>query len=126
MKIEEPKTPYSYENTGEESDDEEERKIDPNTLSELLLKAEHPPEHTHDIEMSDVMAVDPLHDSDQFDKLSKEEQEKKVEFQDRRKSHYNEFQMVKLARQMMENDEEEDEQDENPDENIVPGPSTSS
>lgn len=37
---------------------------------------------------------------------------KQIEFQNRRKLHYNEFEAVKLARKLIEEDEDEDEDDD--------------
>lgn len=37
---------------------------------------------------------------------------KQIEFQNRRKLHYNEFEAVKLARKLIEEDEEEDEDED--------------
>ena len=47
-------------------------------------------------------------DPDDESHLSEEQQEAKKDFRKRRQQHYNEFQAVRLARQLMADEDEED------------------
>lgn len=49
---------------------------------------------------------------------------KQIEFQNRRKLHYNEFEAVKLARKLIEEDEDEDEDDKTNDDDTEIGESS--
>jgi len=97
MKIEEPKTPYSYH--GEDSGDEGEScTLDSNLLTEKLQvdTGEYSPKRPENIE------------SDEEEETSADK-EKRKSFEYKRKAHYNEFMAVKLARQLMQNEEEDDD-----------------
>ena len=57
---------------------------------------------------------EPSGDAEDISLLSPEEREKRRSFESKRKKHYNEFQAVKMARQLMDEevDDEEDEEGE--------------
>lgn len=98
MKIEEPKTPYSYH--GEDSGDEEDIvDLDSNLLAEKLQA---------DIVNQSSKRMDNF-ESDEDEEDAPVDKEKRKSFEFKRKAHYNEFMAVKLARQLMENEEEEDD-----------------
>ena len=52
---------------------------------------------------------EPSADEEDLKLLSPEEREQRRKFEQKRKKHYNEFYAVKMARQLMENDEDDDE-----------------
>ncbi|KRT86026.1 hypothetical protein AMK59_1179 [Oryctes borbonicus] len=96
MKIEEPKTPYNY------VDPESLDVIDATELAEKIrLGAEQLPK---------AMQVD--ESDEEAEELTPEEIEKRREFENKRKKHYNEFYAVKLARKLLEEEEEEDDDEE--------------
>ena len=116
MKIEEPKTPYSYYAEGDDieanSDNEASKEIDPDKLADLLNKKS---------KNAFSFDEDPMEKGEDFDgdeedlgDLTEEEKERRNDFESKRKKHYNEYQMVKLARKLM-NDENDEavEDDEN-------------
>ncbi|KAL7639283.1 UNVERIFIED_CONTAM: hypothetical protein RMT77_009772 [Armadillidium vulgare] len=101
MKIEEPKTPYSYDthDSGDEADG-----IDADLLAEKIkLGGSEGPK---------ALCDSPEEESSEEENESPEERAKRKAFEMKRKHHYNEFAAVKLARKLMERDEEEDEGDE--------------
>ena len=55
---------------------------------------------------------EPSADAEDLKLLSPEEREHRRKFEEKRKMHYNEFQAVKMARQLMDEEEEEDEDEE--------------
>ena len=55
---------------------------------------------------------EPSGDAEDLKLLSPEEREARKNFEQKRKSHYNEFQAVKMARQLMAEDDDEDDEDE--------------
>lgn len=97
MKIEEPKTPFSYH--GEDSGDEEDNhEIDSKLLTERLMA---------DKEKLDVETEAVETEEEEEDEETPNDKAKRKSFEHKRKSHYNEFMAVKLARQLMQKDEEE-------------------
>lgn len=128
MKIEEPKTPYAYyseESEGHSDSELKVKEIDPENLAELLSKT------TKEAFSFDDDAAGKFEDDDDemgeedLAGLTEEEKERRKDFDSKRKKHYNEYQMVKLARKLMEDDlnEVEHEQEESHDQ---PEASTSS
>ena len=116
MKIEEPKTPYSYfveDDDGQcHSDNEMAPEIDPDKLSKLIDKTTTTTKSKFTF---DAMEQDDSDQSD-FEEIENETEEERMrrkEFEQKRKKHYNEYQMVKLARKLLkdEMDEIEDEED---------------
>lgn len=116
MKIEEPKTPYSYyleEDDGElHSDNESSARrppaaldIDPDSLAQLIHNKQK------SFELSENELAKLAEDPDWFS-LSEEEKQKRRDFEIKRKKHYNEFQMVKMARQLLKEELGEGEEDE--------------
>jgi len=95
MKIDEPKTPYNYEDlVGEDVD-----VLDAAQLAEKIKLAAH--------EKPKAMQQDDSSSED--DDLSPEEKQKKKEFESKRKKHYNEYYAVKLAKKLLEQEEDEEE-----------------
>ncbi|KAK4027835.1 hypothetical protein OUZ56_016976 [Daphnia magna] len=96
MKIEEPKTPFSYH--GEDSGDEEDNhELDSKLLTERLMAGtEEIPAQKNESSVSEDEEEETPNDK-----------AKRRSFEHKRKSHYNEFMAVKLARQLMQKDEEE-------------------
>ncbi|KAF4533219.1 hypothetical protein B566_EDAN011842 [Ephemera danica] len=96
MKIEEPKTPYNWVDGECQSGDEADG-IDAGVLAEKIeLGAHQPPK---------FLAQDE-EESEEDDEEAPEQKAKRKSFESKRKLHYNEFQAVKLARKLMEEDEE--------------------
>ncbi|XP_065583097.1 protein phosphatase inhibitor 2-like isoform X1 [Artemia franciscana] len=103
MKIEEPKTPYNYSNA--ESGDEAEG-VDPEDLAERI-KAE--------ATQLPAVLVSTDEDSPDEEEIEEtpEERVKRLEFEKKRKAHYNEYTAVKLAKQLLMDEEDEDDGAEN-------------
>ncbi|XP_041771314.1 protein phosphatase inhibitor 2 isoform X3 [Anopheles merus] len=101
MKVDEPKTPYNY----VESDDVDQ--LDAELLAERLRAADA---------RSDAVSEEDLDDDDddeeEEEELTEEQKKRKQEFERRRKAHYNEFEAIKLARKLIEEDDEEDEDED--------------
>lgn len=107
MKIEEPKTPYNYYNDntdGEHHSDNECDPFDANALVNKLTKKA--------LEMPQILGDSEESDEESDENLTEEEKRKKKEFEVKRKIHYNEFQAVKLARKLLEEEGDEDEDEE--------------
>jgi len=115
MKIDEPKTPYEYA-SGVEDDEKEDidessgnggSALDANLLAERI--ASEGPKGPRPRRTSEPSA-----DEEDLQLLSPEEREKRRKFEQKRKAHYNEFYAVKMARQLMDSDDEsEKESDSN-------------
>ncbi|XP_036893391.1 protein phosphatase inhibitor 2 isoform X2 [Sturnira hondurensis] len=107
MKIDEPSTPY-HSMVGDDedafSDSETTEALTPEMLAKKLAAAEgsEPKYQVHEQESS----------GDEDSDLSPEEQEKKRQFEMKRKLHYNEGLNIKLARQLISKDLHDDEEDE--------------
>ena len=108
MKIDEPKTPYSYETTdGEQLGDHEPLALDEDTLAAKIAKKA--------MECPKVLRSSSEEDNEEEsddENLTEEEKKKKREFEVKRKMHYNEFQAVKLARKLLEEEGEDEEEEE--------------
>ncbi|XP_046920211.2 protein phosphatase inhibitor 2 [Dermatophagoides farinae] len=118
MKIEEPKTPYSYfveDDDGQcHSDNEMVGEIDPENLAKLIDKTTSSKSKF----TFDAMEQDDSDQSD-FEEIENETEEERMrrkEFEQKRKKHYNEYQMVKLARKLMKDEMNEDDHDDDDDE----------
>ncbi|XP_043221109.1 protein phosphatase inhibitor 2-like [Amphibalanus amphitrite] len=117
MKIEEPKTPFNYACPDEAAETAETEAIDSDVLAQKIrLGAEQP-----------LKAMEQV-DEDDEENMTAEQLEAHRQFEAKRKSHYNEFYAVKLARQLMEKDEEllEAESEEGAGPSSAAGPSSSS
>lgn len=116
MKIDEPSTPY-HSMVGDDddalSDSETSEAITPALLAKKLAAAEGSElkYRVHDQESSE----------DEDSDLSPEEQEKKRQFEMKRKLHYNEGLNIKLARQLISKDLNEEEEDEEMSEDVTSG-----
>lgn len=102
MKIEEPKTPYNWANDEEhESMDVSDGKgINAIALAEKI---------SAEANLLPTVCQEPEESEEEEEPEGPEEKVKRKHFESKRKMHYNEFQAVKLARKLMEEDEEEDE-----------------
>jgi len=113
MKIDEPKTPFEYasgieeegdEDTVVKSDKEKRDELDARELSERIqAEAGKLPRRFSD----------PSEDGgeDDLTRLSPEDRARRQSFEQKRKSHYNEFYAVKMARQLMAESQEEEEEE---------------
>ncbi|KAF2882829.1 hypothetical protein ILUMI_23341 [Ignelater luminosus] len=100
MKIDEPKTPYNYEDLDSDSVDV----LDAAELAEKIrLGTEKPPKALRSRS----------EDEEEDEDLTPEARAKKKEFESKRKKHYNEFYAVKLARKLLEEEEDEDDEEDN-------------
>jgi len=96
MKVDEPKTPYNYVDPALAEADE----LDANELAEKLKVAQEV------VRRASIHCED---SSDDDQPETEEEKAKRIEFENRRKLHYNEASAIKLARKLIE--EEIDEED---------------
>ncbi|XP_059216152.1 protein phosphatase inhibitor 2 [Stomoxys calcitrans] len=98
MKVDEPKTPFSYSEPDAERD-----QLDAELLAEKLRIAANTqtPSFEDEDELSD----------DDFEETP-EEKARRLEFERRRKEHYKEFEAVKLARKLIEEEDDEDAEDD--------------
>lgn len=99
MKVDEPKTPYNYVDPALAEVDE----LDANLLAEMLKVASE----TH--RRASIREESP--DEEEEGPETEEEKSRRIEFEKRRKLHYNEASAIKLARKLIE-DEIEDEDPE--------------
>ncbi|XP_023330533.1 protein phosphatase inhibitor 2 isoform X2 [Eurytemora carolleeae] len=92
MKIDEPKTPYGeYDSDGEGEKDE----LDANLLAARITADGHKDPRRRRVS-------EPSGDEEDLALLSTEEREQRLKFEQKRKMHYNEFQAVKIARALMQ------------------------
>ncbi|CAG9861237.1 unnamed protein product [Phyllotreta striolata] len=95
MKIQEPKTPFSY------LDADQLDGVKPEELAERMAKAlDKPPKA---LEQSDES-------EEEEDDLTEEEKQRRKDFEMKRKKHYNEYHALQMAKKLME-EEEDDEED---------------
>lgn len=92
MKVDEPKTPYNY------VEPEDLDQLDAELLAEKLRVVNEKGDSVSDEDSSD--------EDDAL--LSDEQKQHKLEFERRRKAHYNEFEAIKLARKLIEEEDEDD------------------
>lgn len=123
MKIDEPKTPYEYASGSEEDGDEADgafkatnsapgatAKVNPaDDLDANLLAAKIASEGHKGPRPRRIS--EPSADEEDLAKLTPEERERRKSFEQKRKSHYNEFFAVKMARQLMHENEDYDAED---------------
>lgn len=114
MKIDEPPTPYSKSSDVEDDDEEEENgdksaggsgmgDILPEDIANRLAETQRPR----------ATSFSEGDDSSEDENETEEDRAKRKQFEQKRKLHYNEFQAVILAKQLMEEEEEEDEDENN-------------
>lgn len=101
MKIDEPKTPYGAYDSDQEEDKDE---LDANLLAARIAAEGHKGPRTR-------RASEPSGDEEDLKLLSPEERAERLKFEQKRKAHYNEFYAVKMARQLLDQEEDEDDQD---------------
>jgi len=99
MKIDEPKTPYEAYESDEDSEHKDE--LDASLLAAKIAAEGHKGPRQRRIS-------EPSADEEDLALLSPEDREKRQKFEDKRKMHYNEFQAVKMARLLMEEEACED------------------
>ncbi|KAH8286386.1 hypothetical protein KR054_008194 [Drosophila jambulina] len=103
MKIDEPKTPYNYTEAYNDNRDE----LDTDLLVEKLRIAANIPPSTESIEDDGSSGDD--------QPLSEEERQRRIEFEQRRKAHYREFEAVTLARKLIQEEDDDDDDDDDKD-----------
>uniref|UniRef100_T1GGU6 Protein phosphatase inhibitor 2 n=1 Tax=Megaselia scalaris TaxID=36166 RepID=T1GGU6_MEGSC len=96
MKIEEPKTPYNYTDPNDEDAPDE---LDAKLLAEKLQLAARSASIDESFHSSD----------DEDDEETPEQKAHRLEFEKRRKAHYKEFEAVKLARKLIEEEDDSDD-----------------
>ena len=109
MKIEEPKTPFSYYKDAVDGDTHSEEEsgaassattLDMDELTQKIESGERRPK---------ILVPSESSADEEDEELPEEEEKRRREFEMKRKMHYNEYQAVKLARKLLE--EELDEGD---------------
>ncbi|CAO1297025.1 unnamed protein product [Diamesa hyperborea] len=107
MKVDEPKTPFNYLDPKLAEIDE----LDANLLAEKLLVAKETQRRAslHCEESSD----------EEREPETDDDKQKREEFENRRKLHYNEFEAIKLARKLIKEESEDDDEDLNKVENAI-------
>lgn len=104
MKVDEPKTPYNYVEEGDVD------QLDAELLAEKLRVAANS-------RSDSVSEEDEPSSEEEQEELTEEEKKRRDEFERRRKAHYNEFEAVKLARKLIEEEDEDDDEGEGEDKN---------
>lgn len=103
MKVDEPPTPYHYR---ENSDDDGDSDL---TTSQMELELEQRLSEKPKI----LQRLEADEDSEsEEEEETPEQKEKRHEFESRRKAHYNEFHAVKLAKELLAQEDDEDEDEE--------------
>lgn len=113
MKIDEPKTPYEYASGVDDEDNGTTEECAGNGLGATSLDANllaariasEGPKGPRPRRISEPSA-----DEEDLQLLTPEEREKRNKFEQKRKAHYNEFYAVKMARQLMDSDDESDKE----------------
>jgi len=101
MKIEEPKTPFGQYESDEEGGIKDD--LDANLLAARIEAEGNKGPRPRRIS-------EPSADEEDLESLTPEDLEKKKQFMAKRRTHYNEYYAVKMARQLMQEDEEEEEE----------------
>ncbi|GFQ87458.1 protein phosphatase inhibitor 2 [Trichonephila clavata] len=106
MKIDEPKTPYSYyeDKTGEEISGHGADTLDANLLAKKI-------DLCSDKDMKPAVLDSPS-DEEIDEEETEEERAQRSAFEYKRKMHYNEFYAVKLARKLIDKDDDDDEEED--------------
>jgi len=113
MKIDEPKTPYEYASGAEEDEDTPvdessgncagNSALDANVLAERIASQGHKGPRPR-------RSSEPSADEEDLQLLTPEERENRNKFEQKRKAHYNEFYAVKMARQLVDSDDESEKE----------------
>lgn len=98
MKVDEPKTPFNYVEEGDVD------QLDAELLAEKLRVAASA--------RSDSLSEEEESSEEEEEDLTDDQKKRKHEFQRRRKAHYNEFEAVKLARKLIEEEGEDDDEED--------------
>ncbi|XP_026284639.1 protein phosphatase inhibitor 2 isoform X1 [Frankliniella occidentalis] len=98
MKIEEPKTPYNWEEGEGEPPDE----LDAGELAEKIRKSAD----------KSLKVLESESESEEDESETPEERAKRKMFESKRKAHYNEYHAIKLARKLIEAGEDDEEEEE--------------
>merc|ERR1712156_1289413 len=111
MKIDEAKTPYHV-----ASDDEDDEDAETDEESDVTKRSSVDPKM-----LSDKLAAErlrlrrysrsPSADKEDLELLSPEEKERRKQFELKRKAHYKEYYAVKVARELMESDEDSEKEE---------------
>ncbi|XP_021345799.1 protein phosphatase inhibitor 2-like [Mizuhopecten yessoensis] len=116
MKIDEPLTPYSKYSDPEDEDGETQQRRSSISEKEIELNAETIASRLNEEGINPTVLSHPSIDEESSsDEELEETPEKKAVrkvFEQKRKLHYNEFQAVKLAKQLMKDDDDDDDEDE--------------
>lgn len=100
MKIDEPKTPFGAYDSDDEGESKDE--LDANLLAAKLAAEEHKGPRLRRLS-------EPSGDKEDLELLSPEDKDKRCKFEQKRKAHYNEFQAIKMARALMQEEGDVDD-----------------
>jgi len=119
MRVDEPPTPYHYMDGSEDEDEKASREISGAELHKRLAGGGGgegvgggggKPKILERLEHEDS-------EEEEDEEETPEQRQKRLEFESRRKAHYNEFHAVKLAKELLAQEEEDEEEDEDRQEN---------
>ncbi|XP_053207136.1 protein phosphatase inhibitor 2-like [Panonychus citri] len=125
MKIEEPKTPFTYykDNVDGEPVSDDERASASSTATSSgppifdMEKIKEKVKSKPRVMLTSESSLEEEDNDKDWDELTEEEKKKRKEFDVKRKMHYNEYHAIKLARKLLE--EEQDEDSIHPDDSMV-------
>ncbi|XP_067140205.1 protein phosphatase inhibitor 2-like [Centruroides vittatus] len=106
MKVDEPKTPFSYYDDSVDLSDQEAETLDPELLARKINLSKESPRKCSDDKNNEV-------------EESLGDRVKSKVFEYKRKLHYNEYYAVKLARKLMAEEDDDDDDDSDSDEDEI-------